>query len=64
MIIKDIYMHPNACIVETESSYVFFSGHNVGCFKIGEELHSTCEPYKVLMKWNTSDAIKKKIVGE
>ena len=64
MIIRQVYNHEYASIVETDSSYLFFGGRNIGAFKVGEELTAPCEPYKVLMKWNTSDAIKKKIVGE
>ena len=50
MIIRQVYNHEYASIVETDSSYLFFGGRNIGAFKVGEELTAPCEPYKILMK--------------
>lgn len=38
MIIRQVYNHEYASIVETDSSYLFFGGRNIGAFKVGEEL--------------------------
>ncbi len=63
MIIRQVYNHEYASIVETDSSYLFFGGRNIGAFKVGEELTAPCEPYKVLMKWNISKAVENMIKG-
>lgn len=63
MIIRQVYNHEYASIVETDSSYLFFGGRNIGAFKVGEELTAPCEPYKILMKWNISKAVENMIDG-
>ena len=58
MIIRQVYNHEYASIVETDSSYLFFGGRNIGAFKVGEELTAPCEPYKILMKWNENGLVQ------
>lgn len=63
MIIRQVYNHEYASVVETDSSYLFFEGQNVEAFKVGEELTAPCKPYKILMKWNIGKAVENMIKG-